>query len=245
MNIHIALGAFPARNVENAMSLAATTSEPLFGQVSLSHVQICPQNTGRLDVEKAKELVAKYPNTQFRLHANARVAGWTAKADLAVFRQYPEYFGELAQVSKALGSPAYTLHAGHRSNASWDDMLNNMKSLEDMFGCPVGVEGHFTTKDDRFLLSTWEEYRRLLDSRARFVLDLSHINIMVRQSKRADLGMLRELIASDACMKVHISANNGELDRHDILIERPWWWSLLKLKNSNAVIFTEGNQVRH
>lgn len=245
MDINIALGAFPARRVEDAMVLAANANEPLFGKVSLNHVQICPQNTGVIDVVQATKLMHDFPETQFRLHANARVKGWTSKADLASFNQYPDFFMELAMVSQALNAPAYTLHAGHRANASWVEMLQNIKTLEDMFGCPIGVEGHFPTEDNRFLLSTWGEYRSLLESGSGFVLDLSHINILAHKTGVTEMGLLKELIAAETCMEVHLSANNGEMDRHDLLIEEPWWWSLLSERNSKTVIFTEGNQVRH
>jgi hypothetical protein len=223
---------------------AAGAQEPLFGALDVRHAQICPQNPGRLTEETAAALRQAFPDTQFRLHANAHVEGWSARADASTYPLFALYFSALAKVSGALRAPAYTWHAGMRASASLGDVFHHTRALEDALGIPVGVEGLYPTADDRYLLSTWEEYRALLESNVRYALDMSHINILAHRSGRREDGLLRDLLASPACIEVHISGNAGDADTHGQLATAPWWWSFMDEINPSAAVFTEGGQVR-
>ncbi|MGC9128977.1 MAG: hypothetical protein ACP5GA_09655, partial [Acidithiobacillus sp.] len=94
------------------------------------------------------------------------------------------------------------------------------------------------------LLSTWQEYRALLDSGVKFALDMSHINILAHRSGERNEGLLREMLASSACVEVHISGNAGDADTHGQLATAPWWWPLMDSVNPSAVVFTEGGQTK-
>lgn len=107
----------------------------------------------------------------------------------------------------------------------------------------MGIEGHYPLAGDPFLLSSWAEYAELLESKAYYALDMSHLNIVARQSKQIEKGLVAELLNCDRCLEIHVSGNNGERDSHRKLIGRPWWWSLMeKHAYPEAVIFSESNQ---
>lgn len=238
------LGAFPGRTVREAMEEAKRASEPLLGPISVEEVQLCPQNRGTLTVEVAAALRREFPGTRFRLHANARVAGWTPFADASRLDRYPEYFQELWAVSMALAAPAFTWHAGGRDSADLQTVLWRTREVEDALGIPVGIEGMYPTPGDRYLLSTWAEYEELLSSGARYALDLSHIHIVAAREGRDDR-LLTRLLECDRCLEIHLSGNDGTADQHAQLATTPWWWELLeKHAHPGAAVFTEGNQAR-
>lgn len=244
-DIYIALGAFPARSIEEAMLLSATASEPFFGRISSAHVQICPQNPGVLTMEYAREIVSRYPDTQFRLHANARVEGWNSLADLSAMNVHHAYFNNLAVVSHSLGAEAYTLHAGNRALGSLKSLESSLHRLEDLFGCRVGVEGLYPTDNHRYWIDSWDEYAYLLKAGCDYAIDLSHLNILAHKSGIREYNLIQELVSSDKCIEVHISDNDGSRDTHLRVFEEPWWFDCLSHTHKDAVIFTEGCQTKH
>lgn len=236
-----------SHNQAVAQIVAGTTVEPMLGALSGEHVQLCPQNVGRIDETQARRLRDEFPGTALRLHANVHVAPKRSMAAASGFSEATvEYFRSLARVSQALGAPAYTLHAGHRQ-CSLEQLRSNVLEIEELFGVPVGVEGHYPERGDadRWLISNWHEYRWLLDSGLKYALDLSHLNIVARASGRRDAAFLREMLSSQCCIEVHLSDNNGVGDDHETLDSAPWWFELLDAVNPSAVVFSEGNQRRH
>lgn len=244
VDIHAALGAFRGIPVWSAMDMARSAKEPLFGPISTAQVQICPQNMGKMTTCSAEALRVRNPDVQFRLHANVQADGWTPHADASTFLQYGGYFHILRRISEALGAQAYTWHAGMRCHAALDIVLATTRRLEDDWGIAVGVEGLYPTADDRYVLSTWEEYRQLLESGVKYALDMSHVNILAHRSGERNEGLVREMLASPACIEVHVSGNAGDADTHGQLATEPWWWNLLDVVNPEAVFFTEGGQTR-
>ena len=242
--IHPSLGAWRGLTAHSAIQEARSASEPLLGPLSVAHAQICPQNPGKLNVDDADTLRIANPDVHFRLHANAQAAGWSSQADASTFGDFENYFGILQRVSETLGAPAYTWHAGMRRHDSLPGVLKTTTRLEDFWGIPVGIEGLYPTPDDRYLLSTWAEYRVLLESGVKYALDMSHLNILAHRSGEREDGLVRELLASAACIEVHLSGNAGDADTHGQLATAPWWWSMLDAANPNAVFFTEGGQTR-
>ena len=242
--IHPSLGAWRGLSVGSAMEEAADASEPLLGKLCLDHAQICPQNPGKITKEDAQALRLQYPDVQFRLHANAQALGWSSMADASTLNQFSAYFDTLRGLSEALQAPAYTWHAGMRRHAGLTTVLWRTQSLEQEWGIPVGIEGLYPTPDDRYLLSTWAEYRVLLESGVKYALDMSHLNILAHRSGEREDGLVRELLASPACIEVHLSGNAGDADTHGQLATAPWWWSMLDAANPEAVFFTEGGQTR-
>jgi len=245
--VHFSLASLPAKSPEDAMNMAVGTqaSDPLFGILSLDHVQVCPQNCRSIfDESAAKALKDAYPDTRFRLHANVRVEGrHKPDADLCAFLHYQDYFRQLASVSRVLEAPAYTVHAGVRRRSRWDDLMEHLEALEDWFGIPVGIEGHYPTPRNSYWIQDWAEYRKVLESGRPYALDLSHLNIVAVQSGVYDHVLTREMLASEQCIEVHVSHNNGQNDQHIPMDPNnpPWWMDDLEAAGEQAVIFYEGN----
>ena len=93
-------------------------------------------------------------------------------------------------------------------------------------------------------MSTWAEYRQVLTSGVNFALDLSHLNIVGHKLGYFDRDLVKEMMASDQCIEIHISDNDGQGDQHQTLSSKPFWFDDLGLSNANSVIFSEGNQLR-
>ncbi len=242
--INASLGAWRGMTVQAAVKAARSASEPLVGKISTRHAQICPQNRGKLTVDDAQHLVLCNPEVQFRLHANVQKEGWSSTIDASTYGDHEPYFLGLQSISESLHAPAYTWHAGARRHASLEAVFARTRNLEDAWGIPVGIEGMYPTADDRYLLSTWEEYRVMLDSGVNYALDMSHINILAHRSGRRDDALVQDLLACPNCIEVHLSGNAGDADTHGQLAAEPWWWNLLDAANQDAVFFTEGGQTR-
>lgn len=236
------LGSYPGLRHADALARALSDTD----LAETRHVQLCPQNHGRVD-NALDALRAAAPDTQFRLHANCRHSGHRHTFDAS--DEGPDadaYFRDLAAVSHALGAPAYTLHAGERRGRPISVLHDRMRWMEDCFGIPVGVEGHYPEGDNRWWLSDWAEYRWLLDSGLAYALDLSHLHIVATKSGCIEANLTRELLASERCIEVHLSANDGRSDLHARLSEAPryWWHDHLDAIQPEATVFYEGNEVR-
>lgn len=245
MKAHVSLACWPGlRHEEAARHLAAPPPEPCFGRLSTAHVQLVPQSMGQLDDALVDMLRGAFPATRFRLHANVRVLARHVMADLSSFTMHAEWFTQAARISQRLNAPAYTAHAGRRSQATLDGMLDNARRCADIFSCPVGVEGHYPTPHDTWLVSSWEEYRTVFESGVPYALDLSHLHIVATYSGRREQTMVAEMLACERCLEIHVSANDGHGDRHDVCAEPPWWFTMLSAAHPAAVIFSEGNHRR-
>lgn len=243
--VHVSLGAYgrAPHLVAIAQMLTFPPMEPLLGELSTAHVQICPQNHGLFTAETALELRKAFPAIRWRLHANVHVKDSHRRADIADWPGQREYFAELARVSRVLNAPAYTAHAGPRHMATLEAVFHYARDLEDLFGIPVGIEGHYPTHGDYWLLSSWDEYRALLESGVRYAVDLSHLNILAIRAGLMEYGLVRDLLACERCIEVHLSSNNGHADQHHLLSYKPWWFDLLTEVHPGAVMFSEGRQL--
>lgn len=248
--IHVSMAAFPGLRHEQAVQLAMDAaahgrlSDPWFGPLSTRHIQLVPQNHGVLTPTLCVQLMATYPEVRFRLHANVRVQASLDRADLATFERYPRWFAQAAKLHRMLGASSYTAHAGLRKHASMSGMLDNARRCADLFGSPVGVEGLYPTAGDAYLVSTWSEYRQLMDSGVPYAIDLSHLNILATQSRQRDDGLVQDFLACERCLEVHISANDGRGDWHQCCQIRdgePWWAPMLRHVHAQALVFCEGN----
>jgi sugar phosphate isomerase/epimerase len=248
MQVQLSLAAFPGLTFGEALHVAHATplSEPAFGAIGVEHVQLCPQNRGILDEAEVDALREAFPNCRLRAHANVRVLPARQVIDLDRFNANDPYWQTLARISRRLDAPVYTAHAGQRKHATLDQAFENTRRAADLFGVPVGIEGHYPTPRDLFLLSTWEDYARLLTERVGFVLDLSHLHIVATQTGRYETNLLAELLDSPDLLEVHLSANEGAADEHAVLTERPWWWPVFEAAHlpTSCTVFTEGNHRR-
>jgi hypothetical protein len=242
---NLSLAAYPGMDLHRVLACAAGSSpaEPAIGTLALTHTQLCPQNRGLLTDEYAQALQQQFPAIQLRLHANVQVLPSRRVADWTSWRYDQCYWHTLARISRILVAPAYIAHAGRRKDGTFADVVAAVRAAEDLFQCPVGVEGHFPTRQGEFLISSWEEYRQLFDSGIRYALDLSHMHILATQSSRIDIALMQDMLASDRCIEVHVSGNDGASDCHEMLADRPWWWTLLPYVGAEAVVFSEGNQL--
>lgn len=248
MRVNISLGAFPGKSHGAAAAIACSgeVSEPFFGSLSYDHLQLCPQNFGHLSEDLVDVLLDDFAGkTQFRLHANVRVLPSHVLADLSGFVRHEAYFKQAAKISKRLGAPAYTAHAGKRSECSVEALYDNAKRAADLFGCPVGIEGHYPNKSNSYLVSTWSEYQHLFQSGLSYALDLSHLNIVAAQSGQYELTLIKEMLSSNQCLEVHVSENDGLGDTHQQIGQEPWWDECVKHIHPLATIFSEGNQLRN
>jgi hypothetical protein len=243
--INLSLASFPNRDAISAMEMAsAGCSDSVLGTLSLNHVQLCPQNCiQKLDDVMCDELKAQYPNTNFRLHANVKVLDkHRLDVDLCQFSINSDYFQQLAFISKKLKASGYSIHVGRRLG-TLKRALNKLGQLEDLMETNIGVEGMYPTARNTYFLQDWKEYAYLLESGAKFALDLSHLNIVKTFTGILEDTLVRELLSSEQCMEIHLSHNNGISDTHTPFKqgETVWWQDMLDNKNPNAVVFYEGN----
>ena len=245
MKTCVSLASWPGTRVAQAVQrLREKITEPLLGDLSIEHVQLVPQSFGRLTDDLVDSLTTAFPLTRFRLHANVRVLANHRFADLSTFNADRDWFVQAAGISRLLKAPAYTAHAGRRVNATFEQLLDNARRCTDMFGCPVGVEGLYPATGNPWLVSTWHEYQALLVADVPYAIDLSHLHILACQSGVRNEDLVRELLASERCIEVHLSHNDGRGDQHQVCNSEPWWYSLLNSIHPLAVVFSEGNH-RH
>lgn len=254
LKVNLSFAAFPASfhiaSARRALltDVARTTvMEPAWGDIWAEHVQLVPQNAGLLNEDLARLLRASYPHTQFRLHANVRVMERMEVVDVSEFHLRPDWIERAAAVSRALHAPAYSAHSGLRKHASFDQMLRNACDAAAVFGVPVAIEGQYPQNGDPFWVSSWCEYEDLMRSGVPFVVDLSHLNILVHVTGERRDDLVADMLASQNCLEVHVSSNDGSGDHHQqckLGTRRLWWWPLLQAIHPKAVVFTEGNQLR-
>ncbi|MFA0809294.1 hypothetical protein [Microbulbifer epialgicus] len=247
MKLHAATAMFPGDSYDSALSKLASNKVIDAGQsVSIAHVQLCPQNHGKLSIEGLNLLKTRFNDSQFRLHATCRLSvnGYRRYDASTPFEASRSYFQEMSELSKFVNAPAYSLHSGRRSESTLESMISNVFYIQDLFDCPVAVEGLYPAKGNRLLVSTWEEYKKLMLSGVFYALDMSHLNIVATKERYWDLELLVELLSHPHCIEVHISGNNGYADKHEpIFVETlPAWWQFMDHVGPNAVIFTESNQ---
>lgn len=212
------------------------------GPIDASKIQICPQTRGQINIEAAHRLRLDHPDVEFRLHANVKTQETRKIFDAVDFdnEAFRTRWEDIRAVSRALNAPCYTLHAGLRGNRTMMDLVDYVRRIEDFMDIPVGVEGHYPTRGHQYLLDSWREYDDLLKSGVSYVIDLSHLNIIVAHEKTIEGDLLAELISSPRCIEIHLSGNDGRRDLHGHLNGDEWWMDFLKLGHSEATIFFEG-----
>jgi hypothetical protein len=246
LNVQLSLACWPGLPWRAAVDrlLAPLPEEPCFGQLRRDHVQLVPQLHGILTEALADDLRRGFPDTRFRLHANVRVLPEQRFYDLSSLPEHLAWFRQAGRVSQRLDAPAYSAHAGRRDLCRFDELLDHAARCADLFGCPVAIEGHYPTRDNRWHLSSWAEYRALFESGVPYALDLSHLNIVAAHERRQELELVSEMLACERCLEIHVSDNDGTSDQHDVCADSPWWLHLLEHAHPGAVVFSEGNHRR-
>jgi len=211
-------------------------------------VQLCPQSRQVLDEAAVDHLKARWPERRWRLHANPKL--WDLPPIFydasTVSAHFDSCFRPLARLSARLGADVYSLHAGRTQNASRAQLLDNLARLEDLFGCPVAVEGMYPDRRQRFHVADSEGYQWLLQSGAAMAIDVSHLHIVRCMESGFDEELLEALLESDRCLEVHLSHNNGRADQHrELPQEPPWWWSAVcqaRARRPELLVFYESNR---
>lgn len=244
--VHLSLGSYGRLSHEAAIKQAVLSNPScqLLGALSTRHLQLCPQNQGQVTEELAVRLRQEFPETQFRLHANVQVESKPRWVDWCDWQDAKDWFKQVSRISSSLGTSVYTAHAGRRGQASLAQVLDFVREAEQVMGMQVGIEGHYPTPNDHWLISSWAEYRSLLESGVSYALDLSHLHILACQSSCIEVKLVKEMLASPQCLEVHVSGNDGSGDQHRSLdsFNPPWWMSLLHHTHADAVVFSEGKQ---
>lgn len=244
MRAQVSLACLPGRPVLEAMRFVTDNGlvEPVFGSLGTDHVQLVPQSRGCINDELIDVLLEAFPAVQFRLHANVRLTVGQRLADLSNYESHADYFIEAARVSQRLRAPVYSAHSGRRRNATFAQLVDNTLRCEDLFGCPVAIEGQYpSARGEELLVSSWAEYGQLLEANVFFAIDLSHLSILATASGDRSMALVQELVSSPRCIEVHISDNDGRWDQHKVCDRPTWWSSVLPSIHENCVVFSEGN----
>jgi hypothetical protein len=248
LTVHGTTACFPGFTVRAALArLREGASEPQLGALSTAHVQVCPQNFGRIDEAEAEALRAEFPEMRLRCHANARVLERHVMFDAStVSDDTLPYFHALADRCRRFGASVMSIHAGYEQNATHAQMVDNVRRLQgEVFGdVQLAVEGLYPNAHRPQLLATWADYERALRTSVPIAVDLSHLNIVAHHDGAMQTDLVRELLASPTTLEVHLSDNTGTKDAHDVLARAPWWWPLLDAIGPHAIAFSEGNQTR-
>jgi len=239
----ISLGVFSGRN-----PLEIVREESL--RDLLSVIQICPQNSGITTVETIDDINLLKPDSEIRLHANVKVFDpyvWRRRgnpplsmADASRYRhpKFKEYWDTLVPIIQHIGNP-YTFHAGSRVGSTLEQVLASVGDLEQRVGSPVGIEGMYPTCKNSYIMSTMDEYRKVMESGVHYCVDLSHLNIIRHYEGGLDESLVQEMLLSCNCIEIHISGNNGISDSHKGIDGNEWWIKLVHHDLIKASLITE------
>lgn len=240
---------FPGTSYEEAIeSVYQGIEEKALGKIQLKHMQLCPQNKGVLSSNFCEQLVEKFPQTHFRVHANARVHPilemFDASYDMTQERIVC-YMKSLKNVNTLLKAPIYSYHAGRRT-ITYDQMRKNVLNLQEYLQIPVAVEGLYPSKRDNWFISSLKDYEALLTDEMNYALDLSHLQIVCHVEKTYDIDLIQALLSDKKCLEIHVSDNNCMADSHSKLDGEKWWFKAIEGAKiqSHTHFFTEGNHAR-
>ena len=234
---------FPGLMIHKAME-AIDELRKEYMQLGRQCVQICPQSYGVFTEDTARNLAQRYPDVAFQLHSNVRISLGKQPVHANSRGAWAEqYLKEYDQLSKVLGASVYSLHAGERKESSLEEMFDIVREWNSRYRTTIAVEGMYPDRRQRYLLSSWDEYARLLEANIPFAIDVSHLNIVAHIEGRRELELTAELLRHANCMEIHVSSNRGRADSHRPIpdIEREWWYPALLQKNRSAWIFAEEN----
>lgn len=243
ININPTTANFPGLTYTQAVGLAHKMKSN-WANIITEHMQLCPQQMGKVDDEVCDKIMTKFPHTQFRCHANVKLFDNLHIFDASCEQnliEHEKYLKLLAQIIRRLKSSVYSVHAGRR-NLSLNIMRDNIYRLEDTLKVPVAVEGLYPNKTNEWLINSWNEYEWLLKSDLKMAIDLSHLQIVAHQEQYWPENLVRELLTSPNCLEIHVAGNDEIHDNHQQVVGDEKWIQLLDNISHTAVIFTEENQ---
>lgn len=243
---------FPGKPIETAMSLLIKNNpkDNCLTKWDFSEVQLCPQHIGFISSFTTQTIKDKYPNIQFRLHANVRLNRNHRPFDAShILEENLEYIKQLKEIQNQLNSKVYSYHAPMHEMSSWEKIAQNTLELQDFLNIPVAIEGLYPNKKYKDLWSnSINAYESLLKTNLFYALDLSHLNIAYEQYSSTQRETIKQLVIemleNKNCLEIHISDNDGKHDSHKPISDEKWWLEPLNNSkiNSRCVIFCESNQ---
>lgn len=230
-------------HIEAMKHIASGLSDPKLGKISADKVQLCPQHAGCIDENLIDRIMTQYPKTQFRLHASPKIRGEGRQIVYASnAAENKNYINRAIKMNKTMRSDGYSIHAGRREHMTMAKLLEEAQRIQEKApDIRMSVEGLYPDRRDQWLVSTWAEYEQLADSGLGFALDLSHLNIVVKQEGRQD-NLVENMAALPNCVEIHVSHNNGRADTHKPVPkdQSPWWLTALQKAHHLTDIFYEG-----
>ena len=242
---------FPGASWQSAcQQVSDGVHEPLWGILGARHVQLCPQNAGRISERVLDDCQTILPWSQLRLHASVKLNAMPHHeiVDASSDSPYADfYLHEVANLSARLKSDVYSLHAGYRSQSTLDQMRERVLRWQDEHRIRIAVEGLYPDerRPRQWLVDSWIEYEWLWTSGLYYAIDLSHLNIVAERERFMFPALVEAMCVSPYCLEVHVSDNDGKRDSHGVPTEEPWWMAPLEraMKGGmTAVIFSESNQ---
>lgn len=244
---------FPGLSVQRALSeISSGVHEGVWGLLSSAHIQLCPQSAGILSEEEVERLASAYPQSQLRLHANARVLNRHVLWDASMFsNETKEYYVALTDRMLRLNSSVFSIHAGYLEHCPPDKFWDRVEQVRECVDSTsqgrvsLAIEGLYPSRHHAQHISSWTDYEELLKRGVPFALDLSHLNIVAHSEKTWNSSLVREMMTSSGCKEIHVSDNDGRGDRHLALEKTPRWWDDLHdiSLDADCIVFSEGNLI--
>ena len=124
-----------------------------------------------------------------------------------------------------------------------NDMFENVREWNRQHNIIIAVEGLYPEHRRQALISTWAEYEQLLHADIPYAIDLSHLHIVATTERKRPLQLVRDLLRSQHCREIHLSANNGRVDAHQPWSEsnNEWWWEVIIACHDDCAVFCEEN----
>lgn len=245
---------FPNKKHVETIDLLSSLAQDNYSKIKNSYLdytneylQICPQTSNQL----TEDILGQYKNLTFkkiRFHANLRLEKYAVEA--YIYSKNNNYWEKLKKLAKFINMDAYTLHSGQRVIPLYK-IKEHQQWLSDLLELEVGVEGLYPElrgehSIDHWLLSNWKEYQWLLEANIPYVIDCSHIQIVAAFEQKKEINLLKELLANEKCIEIHVSDNDFKKDNHQEIKRKPWWYDCLKesinirkKNNIKSVLFCE------
>lgn len=213
-------------------------------ELAMDWIQLCPQSYGVVDEGLITDLKRHYPRTKFQLHSNVRLkCGKTPVHGSSHGEWVNEYLETFERLTLLSGCGIYSLHSGYADEMTLNDMFENVREWNRQYNIIIAVEGLYPERRRQALISTWTEYEQLLHADIPYAIDLSHLHIVATTERKRPLQLVRDLLRSQHCREIHLSANNGRVDAHQPWSESnsEWWWEVLDSRHDQCVVFCEEN----
>jgi hypothetical protein len=249
MEIFAASAIYPgSTHLESLRAVYDGVSE-WFGPLSTGHFQICPQHPGQINEKSLNAILAAFPTTKLRLHANCFVSKKRIVKGMDLNDLHSEHkpLKRLAALSKHINASTYSIHAGYKSSGTRDSIIDKQKLLSDWFECDVAVEHLYPTASSEYILDSYDDLKWMMDCALPMALDISHFQIIAKHSGYVDLDLLRQILNYEHLLEIHLSENDGCMDAHATTDVEPWYWKYLvqskaASSHNRTQIFSEGNQ---